>query len=151
MSRTGVGAVDGRNAEDHAQGETAMTITATRIAASAAMLAIMAGTVSAASLSRSGATKQVLQQAPSKPLALAYSFECRAQGTPVEFPDDLVVINKGPGSVAAGTTVNWRMENTFIQGSYVLPAMAPNQHVFIINANPGGLPAGAKCFVWKVE
>lgn len=55
-----------------------MTITATKIAASAAALAIMAGTVSAASLSRSGASKQVLQKAPSKTLALAYSFECRA-------------------------------------------------------------------------
>ena len=128
-----------------------MTKLACRTAALAALLAVTAGAATAASLSRHSASKQVLQKAPDRAIVQAVAFDCRAQGTPVEFPNDLVVVNKGPGTVAAGTKINWRMENSFTQGSYVLPALAPNQQVFINNANPGGLPAGAKCFVWMVK
>jgi len=128
-----------------------MTRFAYTIAAVAAVLAVSANVVTAGNSARKAPSSQVLQKAPSKGLHYAVKFDCRAQGTPVEFPDDLVVVNEGPGSIAAGTKINWRMDNSFTQGSYVLPALAPNQHVFISNANTGGLPAGTKCSAWIIK
>ena len=128
-----------------------MTRFAYTIATVAAVLAVSANVATAGNSTRQAPSKQVLQKAPSKGLQYIVKFDCKAQGTPVEFPNDLVVVNKGPGSISAGTKINWRMENSFTQGSYVLPALAPNQHAFISNANPGGLPAGTKCFAWIVK
>lgn len=135
-----------------------MTRTTYRIAALAALVAVSANAAAAANLPRNAVAAQMERNSSSKALSKAQKglqqiakFDCRAQGTPVEFPDDLVIVNKGAGTIAAGTKVNWRMENSFVQGSYVLPALAPNQHVFVNHANPGGLPAGAKCFVWIVK
>jgi len=131
--------------------ETDMTRLAYKIAAVAAVIAVSANVVAAANTTRKPKASQTLQKVKPSILQYAVKFDCKAQGTPVEFPNDLVVVNKGPGSISAGTKINWRMENSFTQGSYVLPALAPNQQAFISNANPGGLPAGTKCFAWIVK
>lgn len=128
-----------------------MTRLAYKIAAVAAVIAVSANVVAAANTTRTPQASQTLQKMKPSILQNAVKFDCKAQGTPVEFPNDLVVVNKGPGSISAGTKINWRMENSFTQGSYVLPALAPNQQAFISNANPGGLPAGTKCFAWIVK
>jgi hypothetical protein len=77
-------------------------------------------------------------------------FECRAQGTPVEFPDDIIIINKSSYAIAAGTQVKWQMVQLNSSGYKTLPQLAPGQHVFISHANPGGVPAGAACTVPKL-
>ena len=128
-----------------------MTRLAYKIAAVAAIIAVSANVVAAANTTRKPQASQTLQKVKPSTLHYAVTFDCKAQGTPVEFPNDLVVVNKGPGNISAGTKINWRMENSFAQGSYVLPALAPNQQAFISNANPGGLPAGTKCFAWIVK
>lgn len=128
-----------------------MTRFAYKTTAFAAILAALATAAVAGTYQRSGDTSTTLQEVkPLRPQLIA-KFDCRAQGTPVEFPDDLVIVNKGAGTLAAGTKINWRMENSFVQGSYVLPTLAPNHQVFVNNANPGGWPAGGKCLVWIVK
>lgn len=83
-------------------------------------------------------------------LQILPKFECRAQGTPVEFPDDIVIINKSSYAIAAGTMVKWQMVGLNSSGYKILPQLAPGGHVYIAHANPGGVQAGAPCTVKKL-
>ena len=71
-------------------------------------------------------------------------LDCRAHGTPIDFPDDIIVTNEGPGFVRAGTKIRWQMDGGS-QGIHVLPALAPSESTYIFKANPGGIPTGRKC------
>ena len=71
-------------------------------------------------------------------------LDCRAHGTPIDFPDDIIVTNEGPGFVRAGTKIKWQMDGGS-QGVHVLPALAPTESTYIFKANPGGIPTGRKC------
>ena len=71
-------------------------------------------------------------------------LDCRAHGTPIDFPDDIIVTNEGPGFVRAGTKIRWQMDGGS-HGVHVLPALAPTESTYIFKANPGGIPTGRKC------
>lgn len=80
-------------------------------------------------------------------LQFTYSFDCRAQGTPVEFPNDIVIINKGPGVVPQGTQVHWEIAKPNYKGNYTLPALNQGQHIFISGVAGSGVQAGTPCTV----
>lgn len=73
-------------------------------------------------------------------------FDCIVQGTPVEFPDDILITNKGTTTVAKGKAFHWTLPNTNRQGDWVLTEdLLPGKSVFASGVLPGGHPAGAKC------
>ncbi len=71
-------------------------------------------------------------------------LDCRAHGTPIDLPDDIIVTNEGPGFIRAGTKIRWQMDGGS-EGTHVLPALAPRESTYIFKANPGGIPTGRKC------
>lgn len=71
-------------------------------------------------------------------------LDCHAHGTPIDFPDDILVTNEGPGTVRAGTRIRWRMESGN-DGTYALPALAPKESTYIFAVNPGGISTGSRC------
>lgn len=92
-------------------------------------------------VSPSDTSPQVTIQRP--PVTMFFSFGCVVQGTPVEFPDDIVITNKGPGTVPAGTKAKWTLANK--TGVVTLPELAKGKTFFVANAFPGGLAAGTPC------
>lgn len=79
-------------------------------------------------------------------IRMKYSLTCRAQGTPAEFPDDIVVINNGPGTVPSGSKIHWTMASPAHSGDYTLTAaLAPTKGTFIDGVLPGGVEAGKPC------
>ena len=75
---------------------------------------------------------------------LKLSFDCVVAGTPVEFPNDIRISNPYSFTVAAGTVATYSAPfgNS---GTVVLPALAPGAGVYVSNAVPGGITAGAAC------
>lgn len=79
---------------------------------------------------------------------LAYSLDCTVQGTPVEFPDDVYIFNKGAVAVPKGKTLHWSIPNTNRAGDYILTEqLAAGKGVFVSGAVGGGMAAGIKCGV----
>lgn len=79
---------------------------------------------------------------------LRYSLDCTVQGTPVEFPDDIYVYNKGVGAVAKGKILHWSIPNTTRAGDYTLTQdLASGKGVFLSGVVGGGMSAGVKCGV----
>ncbi|MFA6955635.1 MAG: hypothetical protein WC538_07175 [Thermoanaerobaculia bacterium] len=79
------------------------------------------------------------------PAALA-QFGCVVQGSPTEFPDDVLITNKLTTTVAKGKTIHWSIPNTTRQGDYVLTEdLLGGKSVFVSGAVPGGMSAGVKC------
>ena len=77
-----------------------------------------------------------------------YSFDCVAQGSPVEFPDDIVIKNTGNATVFKGTMLHWSIPETARQGDSVLTEdLAPGKSMSLSGALPGGVAAGTKCGV----
>jgi hypothetical protein len=71
---------------------------------------------------------------------------CAVQGTPSEFPDDVMIFNKGAGVIAAGTKVHWSVPFANKQGNYTLAsALQPGKGVFLGGVLPGGVEAGKPC------
>lgn len=80
-----------------------------------------------------------------KPVALA-QFDCIVQGSPSEFPDDIMITNKGATTVPKGKTFHWTIPNTSRQGDWVLTSdLLAGKSVFASGVVGGGHPAGAKC------
>jgi len=80
------------------------------------------------------------------PVAQLVQFDCVVQGSPVEFPDDVLITNKLTNTVAKGKTIHWSIPNTTRQGDYVLTAdLLGGKSVFVTGAIPGGMSAGVKC------
>lgn len=74
------------------------------------------------------------------------SIGCVAQGTPVEFPNDIVLSNKGNVTLAAGTRIQWIMTAPNRSGVYKLTApLAPGKAVFVANVLGSGVGAGHPC------
>lgn len=98
------------------------------------------------------APTQAPQAMPRVPPMPIYKLTCVVRGTPVEFPDDIAIINNGPGTVPAGTKVHWSMTAPAKQGDYTFTApLAPNRLVTISGVLPGGMPAGMPCQVQVVK
>ena len=71
---------------------------------------------------------------------------CAVAGTPSEFPDDIMIVNKGLASMPAGTKVHWSVPSVGKQGNYTLAAaLAPGKGVFLSGVLGGGVEAGKSC------
>lgn len=93
-----------------------------------------------------------MQQMPNPGMFLAYRLTCGAYGTPVEFPDDVGIINEGPGTVPAGTRLHWKMTAPSFEGQYTLQApLAPGRMVHIPGVLGSGVAAGTPCTVRVVR
>lgn len=75
-------------------------------------------------LAASQAASQSIQINPGI-LQLKPIVTCVVAGSPAEFPDDLEFWNKGIGTLAAGTKVQWNLPGTNKYGQYVLKAALP--------------------------
>jgi hypothetical protein len=76
-------------------------------------------------------------------MKLVPSVSCKVQGTPVEFPDDIYILNDGAAMVPKGTTIHWSIATSNMQGDYTLLAdLERGKGVFISGALPGGHGAG---------
>jgi hypothetical protein len=82
---------------------------------------------------------------PIKPI---YRFSCQVQGTPVEFPDDLYIMNTGTTIVAKGKVLHRSIPNTTRQGDHSLTEdLAPGKGLMLPSVLPGGVTAGVQCGV----
>ncbi|MFN3197647.1 MAG: hypothetical protein ACE366_04400 [Bradymonadia bacterium] len=71
---------------------------------------------------------------------------CGFYGTPVEFPNDVQITNKGRNTLKKGTRIQWRNGNGAHKGVYKLTSdLAAGATVSAHNVVPGGIPAGASC------
>ena len=109
-----------------------------------AALVIASVNIVAAESTENGGVNAPSEKTELSNLTVQPHLDCRAYGTPIDFPDDIILTNEGPGTVRAGTRIRWRMEGGN-GGVHVLPALAPKQSTYIFNANPGGIPTGRKC------
>jgi len=81
-----------------------------------------------------------------KKLNLSKVVGCSVAGTPSEFPDDIVIMNKGLGTIAAGTKVVWSVPSAGKSGNYTLAsALNPGKGVAVAGVLPGGVEAGKAC------
>ena len=72
-------------------------------------------------------------------------LKCVVQGTPVEFPDDILITNESSSTIVQGTKIAWSMTG-FPGGTHVLEEdLAPGKGFYILGALPGGMEAGRKC------
>lgn len=79
-------------------------------------------------------------------LNLSKVVGCQVAGTPSEFPDDIVILNRGTGILAAGTKVRWSVPAAGKQGVYVLASsLAPGRGVGVHGVLGAGVEAGKPC------
>ncbi|MBI2212322.1 MAG: hypothetical protein HYU52_01635 [Acidobacteria bacterium] len=95
------------------------------------------------------ATLQVAPVRAKTPVhVLKPTFDCIVQGTPVEFPNDIVITNKSAITVAKGKTLHWEIPNSGRLGDWVLPEdLLGGKSIMAPEVVGGGYPAGAKCNV----
>jgi hypothetical protein len=87
----------------------------------------------------------VTLDAPPAPKA-KFSFDCKADGTPDEFPNDLRVFNKGPDAVPAGTEIRWLLPSRRRSGYKKLDAsLAPKAFITLTDVLASGVEAGTPC------
>src|SRR5262249_49935051 len=64
---------------------------------------------------------------------------CLVRGTPSEFPDDLVIVNKGLTTLGVGTAIKWTIKSSHLAGVATLTkALAPGQSVKLNGVLAGG-------------
>jgi hypothetical protein len=108
-------------------------------------LALAGAAVSALVLTTSFGQAQLNYEAAKK-LNLAKVVGCQVAGTPSEFPDDIWIMNKGLGTLTAGTKVHWKVPFAGKQGNYTLgAALAPGAGVKLSGVLSGGVEAGKPC------
>ena len=72
---------------------------------------------------------------------------CVANGTPSEFPNDILFTNKG-SKLNAGTKLRWTFSSPNHTGTFTLAsALNPGASVRASNVIPGGIEAGRYCSV----
>lgn len=81
-------------------------------------------------------------------MSLVMHFGCLVSGTPVEFPNDIKIVNTNGYHTPAGVKVAYLTPYGKI-GTTVLPGLAPGAYHFVSNAIPGGAPAGSTCSAHK--
>jgi len=104
----------------------------------------MAALIVTTSVALAGPTLQVQQ---ANRLQLAKVAGCTVAGTPVEFPDDIWIMNKGLGKLVAGTKVKWSIPGySSFAGTHTLVAdLNPGQGVKLNGVLGGGVEAGHTC------
>jgi hypothetical protein len=76
----------------------------------------------------------------------AIRLSCEVSGTPVEFPNDLVVKNNGKESIKKGKTLVWSIKGK--KGEFKLEKdLGAGEFVSILDVLGSGLEAGKKCKV----
>lgn len=71
---------------------------------------------------------------------------CLVAGTPVEFPNDLYLTNKGTQTLKAGTKLKFAVQSTGAKGAVRLPTdIAVGAQVKVADVLNGGAEAGAPC------
>lgn len=119
-----------------------------RAIAAAAVVAVIGLPQWATAAKISAAHEAAQIQAHPPQVQLAFKLACKVQGTPVEFPDDIALINNGPGTVAKGTKVHWKLASPAHEGDYTFAAaLAPGKVVYLSGVLPGGVEAGKPCTV----
>jgi hypothetical protein len=109
------------------------------------VLALAGAAVSALILTTSFGQAELNYEAAKK-LNLMKIVGCAVSGSPVEFPDDVKIINKGFGPLVAGTKVKWSVPSAGKQGVYTLTAgLASGKAVLLSGVLPGGVEAGNAC------
>ena len=72
---------------------------------------------------------------------------CVANGTPSEFPNDILFTNRG-SKLNAGAKLRWTFASPNLTGTYTLTAaLNPGASVRASNVVPGGIEAGRYCSV----
>lgn len=72
---------------------------------------------------------------------------CAVAGTPVEFPNDVQLINKAQVALVAGTKIGWSVDGySTYKGTFTLPQkLAPGKAVFLSGVLGSGVEAGHPC------
>ena len=123
----------------------AKTISAVAITV-AALTATASGAADLRKAKPSIQSRSTMQSAAGmKAARIAIKVGCVVNGTPVEFPNDIFIVNQSGVALQARTQVKWNTQNNAFSGVVQLPAMQPGQAHFVSNALPGGLPAGTPC------
>jgi hypothetical protein len=79
-------------------------------------------------------------------LVLVAKLECKVQGTPVEFPNDIYIKNLSAATIAKGTKIAWSVDGTDRSGEYELTAaLGGKKGVLVGDVIPGGMEAGRPC------
>jgi hypothetical protein len=74
------------------------------------------------------------------------SVGCLVAGTPVEFPNDLYLTNKGTEALKAGTKLKFAVQSTGAKGALLLNTdIAVGAQVKVADVLNGGAEAGAPC------
>lgn len=78
--------------------------------------------------------------------AVPMLLPCVVQGSPVEFPNDLLITNNRTTTIPKGKIIHWSMPNTSIQGDYTLTEdLLPQKSMYMYEILGGGMSAGLKC------
>jgi hypothetical protein len=107
----------------------------------AIVLAATAATASAHAQSFKPVTRDMHRAAP-----YVVPLGCEINGSPAEFPNDLVFFNRGSVTLMAGHKIAWRTFGPAYQNTYTLTAeLRPGAAVRANNVLPGGIEAGKPC------
>ena len=73
------------------------------------------------------------------------TVSCVVQGTPVEFPSDVLIRNTSSYALPAGKWIYWHLHNQAYGWHQLSAPLAANAAFYLNNVIPGGWPAGATC------
>ncbi len=107
-----------------------MTKSATMITALTLLTVISANGQAAERIGRQAPTVRQMEKSTINIFKIPPKFSCIAANNR-DFGSGLVVKLLGPYPVAAGTKVHWKLAKTNNQGTTVLPALSPQQDVYI--------------------
>ncbi len=78
----------------------------------------------------------------------AISLTCAVDGTPAEFPNDILIANTGLVEIPARTRIVWRIESPRVGGTAVLAkALKPGKFTRANDVLRNGIEAGTPCTV----
>ena len=84
-------------------------------------------------------------------LNIGLRLNCAVAGTPVEFPDDLVIANAGLIDVAAGTQIQWQVAAAGQSGIAVLATtLKPGKSIKLNGVLAGGVETGTACAITAI-
>jgi hypothetical protein len=76
------------------------------------------------------------------------SLSCAVAGTPVEFPDDILIANSGLIEIPVGTQIVWQTKAPNLQGTTILAkTLKPGKSVKLNGVLAGGLSPYTKCVI----
>jgi hypothetical protein len=117
-----------------------------RLNALLAFSALLAAGLTAATASAQGAYRPGGYLPPGPP-TVAERLGCRVSGDPIDFPDDLWVVNRSGRALPRGTRIGWSALGR--SGTHTLRSvLRPGGGVRIARALPGGASPTLPCRAW---